>query len=38
MAAVARTELAKAEHDELACVFAALILHDEGVEITVWTI
>lgn len=35
MAAVSRTELAKAEHDELACVFAALILHDEGVEITV---
>ncbi|CAG9324338.1 unnamed protein product [Blepharisma stoltei] len=34
MASVARTELSKAEHDELSCVFAALILHDEGVEIT----
>lgn len=38
MAAVSRTELSKAEHDELASVFAALILFDEGVEITVHTI
>ncbi|CAG9333881.1 unnamed protein product [Blepharisma stoltei] len=34
MAAVSRTDLSKAEHDELSCVFAALILHDEGVEVT----
>ncbi|CAG9313707.1 unnamed protein product [Blepharisma stoltei] len=34
MAAVSRTSLSKAEHDELSCVFAALILHDDGLEIT----
>ncbi len=26
--------LSKAEHDELACVYAALLLHDDNVEIT----
>ena len=35
MASVARADLAKSEHDELCCVYSALILHDEGVEITV---
>ena len=34
MAAVAFNQLDKATHDEYACTFAALILHDEGVEIT----
>lgn len=35
MASVARADLSKTEHDELCCVYAALILHDEDVEITV---
>ena len=35
MASVARADLSKSEHDELCCVYSALILHDEGVEITV---
>jgi hypothetical protein len=35
MATVARAELSKTEHDELCCVYAALILHDEVVEVTV---
>lgn len=35
MASVSRTDLSKSEHDELSCVYSALILHDEGVEITV---
>jgi large subunit ribosomal protein LP1 len=26
--------ISKAEHDELACVYAALLLHDDNVEIT----
>ena len=28
------TELSKADHDELCCSYAALLLHDEGLEIT----
>jgi len=34
MAAVAFNQLDKTTHDEYACTFAALILHDEGIEIT----
>jgi len=34
MAAVAFNQLDKATHDEYACTFAALILSDEGIEIT----
>mmetsp|Transcript_15438 Transcript_15438/g.22407 ORF Transcript_15438/g.22407 Transcript_15438/m.22407 type:complete len:122 (+) Transcript_15438:26-391(+) len=34
MASVARDQLSKSEHDELACVFSALILQDEGTPIT----
>ena len=35
MASVARTDLSKTEHDELCCIYSALILHDESVEVTV---
>jgi hypothetical protein len=35
MAAVDLKNLPKNEHDELCCVYAALILHDDGLEITV---
>jgi hypothetical protein len=35
MASVAVSELPKTQHDELCCVFAMLILHDEGLEVTV---
>ena len=34
MTAVAFSQLDKVTHDEYACTFAALILSDEGVEIT----
>jgi len=34
MTAVAFDQLDKATHDEYACTFASLILHDEGVDIT----
>ena len=35
MASVEASKLSKAEHDELVCSYAALILHDDEVEITV---
>merc|ERR1712224_639240 len=34
MASVEAAKLSKAEHDELCCTYAALMLHDDGVEIT----
>merc|ERR1712070_1255175 len=34
MAAVELSKLPKADHDELACTYAALMLHDDGLEIT----
>lgn len=34
MAAVHPDQLSKEQHDELACTYAALILHDEGMDIT----
>jgi large subunit ribosomal protein LP1 len=34
MAAVEATALSKSDHDELCCSYAALMLHDDGVEIT----
>lgn len=35
MASVEATALSKSDHDELCCSYAALMLHDDGVEITV---
>ena len=35
MASVEVASLSKHEHDELACAYAALLLHDESLEITV---
>ena len=35
MASVEASKLSKADHDELACTYAALMLHDDGLEITV---
>ncbi len=35
MASVDVSQLSKAEHDELACAYAALLLHDGEIEITV---
>ena len=35
MASVEASQLSKAEHDELCCSYAALMLHDDGLEITV---
>ena len=35
MASVEASKLSKADHDELCCSYAALMLHDEGLEITV---
>ena len=35
MAHVDVSELSKPEHDSLACGYAALLLHDDGLEITV---
>ena len=35
MASVEASKLSKADHDELCCSYAALLLHDDGVEITV---
>ena len=37
MASVEAKDLSKAEHDELCCSYAALMLHDDGLEITVST-
>tara|TARA_B110000305_G_C18797455_1_gene341124 strand:+ start:124 stop:309 length:186 start_codon:yes stop_codon:yes gene_type:complete len=34
MSNVKASDLPKAEHDELACTYAALMLHDDGLEIT----
>ena len=34
MASVEASQLSKAEHDELCCSYAALMLHDDGLEIT----
>merc|ERR1712216_546044 len=34
MASVEASRLSKAEHDELCCSYAALMLHDDGLEIT----
>merc|ERR1712167_408964 len=34
MASVEASKLSQAEHDELCCSYAALMLHDDGVEIT----
>ncbi len=36
MAAVDAKNLSAQEHDELCCVYAALLLHDAGLEITVF--
>lgn len=35
MASVEANKLSKADHDELCCSYAALMLHDDGCEITV---
>ena len=35
MASVEASKLSKSDHDELACTYAALMLHDDGLEITV---
>ena len=35
MASVEVSKLSKAEREELVCSYAALMLHDDGVEITV---
>ena len=37
MPSVEASKLSKAEHDELCCSYAALMLHDEGLEINVST-
>ncbi|OMJ71330.1 hypothetical protein SteCoe_17896 [Stentor coeruleus] len=34
MAGVALANLPKTEHDELCCIYSALILHDEGMDVT----
>ena len=34
MASVEASQLSKADHDELCCSYAALMLHDDGLEIT----
>ena len=34
MASVEASKLSKADHDELCCAYAALMLHDDGLEIT----
>ena len=38
MAAVDAKNLSAQEHDELCCVYAALVLHDAGLEITVTSV
>ena len=35
MASKEASQLSAAEHDELCCSYAALMLHDDGLEITV---
>ena len=35
MAHVETAQLSKSEHDELCCAYAALLLHDDGQEISV---
>ena len=37
MASVDVSQLSKSEHDELCCAYAALLLHDGEIEITVST-
>ena len=37
MATVAASSLSKNDHDQLCCAYAALILHDDGLAITVRT-
>merc|ERR1712093_156317 len=34
MASVEASKLSKADHDELCCAYAALMMHDDGLEIT----
>ena len=38
MASVDPSKLSKAEHDELCCSYAALMLHDDKLDITVSSI
>jgi len=33
MASVAHSQLSKGEHDELCCIYSALLLHDEGIDV-----
>ena len=35
MASVEVSQLSKSDHDELVCSYAALMLHDDGIEINV---
>ena len=35
MASVDVSQLSKQEHDELVCAYSALLLHDDGLEISV---
>ncbi len=35
MASVATADLSKKEHDELCCIYASLLLHDDDQDITV---
>lgn len=35
MASIPRADLSKSEHDELCCVYSALLLHDQGADLSV---